>query len=129
VVAHTFNPSTWEAEAGRFLFKVSLVYRVSSGTARATQRNPVSKEKKLLSPVGTHLYGVGKKKKNKLHGSLRQEDSKFKCHPGKFIQRNLTKVSLKIQSKYTSRMVAFFCATPDVGELSPIWVTKNLSQK
>jgi hypothetical protein len=36
VVAHTFDPSTWEAEA-------SLVYRVSSRTARATQRNPVSK--------------------------------------------------------------------------------------
>ena len=37
VVAHTFNPSTWEAEAGGFL---------SSRTARATQRNPVSKNKK-----------------------------------------------------------------------------------
>ena len=31
---HAFNPSTWEAEADRFL---------SSRTARATQRNPVSK--------------------------------------------------------------------------------------
>jgi hypothetical protein len=27
-------------------FEASLVYRVSSRTARATQRNPVSKEKK-----------------------------------------------------------------------------------
>jgi hypothetical protein len=36
VVAHALNPSTREAEAG-------LVYRVSSRTARATQRNPVSK--------------------------------------------------------------------------------------
>jgi len=34
VVAYTFNPSTQEAEA--------LVYRVSSRTARTTQRNPVS---------------------------------------------------------------------------------------
>jgi hypothetical protein len=34
VVAHAFNPSTWEAEAGGFL---------SLRTARATQRNPVSK--------------------------------------------------------------------------------------
>jgi hypothetical protein len=39
VVAHTFNPSTWEAE-------VSLVYKVSSRTARAIQRNPVSKKTK-----------------------------------------------------------------------------------
>jgi hypothetical protein len=35
VVVHTFNP--WEAEAGGFL---------SSGLARAIQRNPVSKKKK-----------------------------------------------------------------------------------
>jgi hypothetical protein len=42
VAAHTFNPSTREAEAGGFL---SLVYRVSSRTARAIKRNPVSKNK------------------------------------------------------------------------------------
>lgn len=40
VVAHTFNPSTWKGEAGGF-----MVYRVSSRTARATQGNPVSKNK------------------------------------------------------------------------------------
>ena len=35
------------AEAGGFLeFEASLVYRVSSRTARATQRNPVSKNQK-----------------------------------------------------------------------------------
>ena len=28
VVAQAFNPSTWEAEAGGFEFKASLVYRV-----------------------------------------------------------------------------------------------------
>jgi hypothetical protein len=38
VVAHAFNPSTREAEAGLF-------YKVSSRTARALQRNPVSKNK------------------------------------------------------------------------------------
>jgi hypothetical protein len=40
-VAHAFNPSTRKAEAGGF-----LVYKVSSRTARAIQRNPVSKKKK-----------------------------------------------------------------------------------
>jgi hypothetical protein len=45
VVTHAFNPSTWETEAGRFEFKASLVYRVSSKTAKTTQRNPVSKNK------------------------------------------------------------------------------------
>jgi hypothetical protein len=45
-MAHAFNPSTWEAEAGGFLsFEASLFYRVSSRTARATQRNPDSKNK------------------------------------------------------------------------------------
>ena len=45
---HTFNPSTREAEAeaeaGRSLeFEASLVYRVSSRTVKAVQRNSVSK--------------------------------------------------------------------------------------
>jgi hypothetical protein len=44
VVAHAFNPSTWEAEADEFEFKASLVYRVSCRTARATQRNTVLKK-------------------------------------------------------------------------------------
>jgi hypothetical protein len=49
MVSHAFNLSTWKAEAGGF--EASLVYRVSSRTARATQRNPVSKKKKkLLNP-------------------------------------------------------------------------------
>jgi hypothetical protein len=44
VVAHTFNPNTHEAEAdGPLEFEASLVYRVSSKAARATQRNPVLK--------------------------------------------------------------------------------------
>jgi hypothetical protein len=47
VVVHAFNPSTWEAETGGFLSsRPSLVYRVSSRTARAIQRNPVSKKTK-----------------------------------------------------------------------------------
>jgi hypothetical protein len=45
-MVHTFNPSTWESEAGKFEFKARLVYRVSSRTARATQKNPVSKNQK-----------------------------------------------------------------------------------
>jgi hypothetical protein len=50
MVAHTFNPSTQEAEAsGFFEFEDSLVYRVSSKRARATQKNPVS-EKKIFFP-------------------------------------------------------------------------------
>ena len=43
-MAHTFSPSTWEAKAGEdHEFEASLVYRASSRTARATQKNPVSK--------------------------------------------------------------------------------------
>ena len=58
-MAHAFNPSTWEAEAGRFLrriseFKASLVYKVSSRTARATEKSclenppPLKKEPFLI---------------------------------------------------------------------------------
>jgi hypothetical protein len=47
VVVHPFNPSTWEAEAGRSLeFMASLDSKESFRTARATQRNSVSKNKK-----------------------------------------------------------------------------------
>jgi hypothetical protein len=60
-MAHAFNPSTWKAEAGKFLeFEASLVYRVSSRTERATQRNPVSKNKnnkKELSDLLQTLQG------------------------------------------------------------------------
>jgi hypothetical protein len=47
VVAHAFNPSTWGGRGRRISeFEASLVYRVSSRTARITQRNPVSKNQK-----------------------------------------------------------------------------------
>ena len=45
VVAHTFNPSTWEADRQISEFKASLVYKVGSRTARAVQRNPDSENK------------------------------------------------------------------------------------
>jgi hypothetical protein len=41
VVVYTFNPSTWQSEAGRFLSGLQSEFR----TARTTQRNPVSKNK------------------------------------------------------------------------------------
>jgi hypothetical protein len=47
VVAHVFNPSTQEAEVGGISeFEASVVYRVSSRTARAIQRNPEKKNQK-----------------------------------------------------------------------------------
>lgn len=39
---YAFHSSTQETEAGRFL-DFSLDYRTSSSAARATQRNPVTK--------------------------------------------------------------------------------------
>jgi hypothetical protein len=45
-VAHSFKPSTWKAEVGGSLeFNASLIYRLSSRAARATQTNSVSKNK------------------------------------------------------------------------------------
>jgi hypothetical protein len=46
IMVHAFNPSTSEAEAGEFLSLRPAWSRVSSRTARATQRNPVSKTRK-----------------------------------------------------------------------------------
>jgi hypothetical protein len=48
VVAHAFNPSTpqAEAEAGRFEFEVSLVYRVSSKTANLHRKTLSRKTRK-----------------------------------------------------------------------------------
>jgi hypothetical protein len=45
VVAHTFNPSSQEAEADLCKFKDRLVYRVNPRIAISTQKNPVSKTK------------------------------------------------------------------------------------
>jgi hypothetical protein len=46
VVAHAFNPSNSGGRDRRISeFEASLVYIVSSRTARAIQRNPVSKKK------------------------------------------------------------------------------------
>jgi hypothetical protein len=48
VVVHAFNPSTLGGRGRQISeFKASLVYRVSSRTARAIQRNPVSKNQKI----------------------------------------------------------------------------------
>jgi hypothetical protein len=44
-VAHAFNPSTGGRGRRISEFKASLVYKVSSRTARTIQRNPVSKNK------------------------------------------------------------------------------------
>ena len=59
-------PALWEAEAVGFIseFEASLVYRVSSRTARATQRNPVSKNQKTNK----------QKEKKKYVSHLKKED-------------------------------------------------------
>ena len=46
VVAHAFDPSTWEAEGGRWIskFRASLVYRASSRTANV-HRETLSRKK------------------------------------------------------------------------------------
>jgi hypothetical protein len=47
MVVHTFNPSNLGGRGRQISeFEASLVYKVSSRTARAIQRNPVSKKTK-----------------------------------------------------------------------------------
>jgi hypothetical protein len=59
MVAHAFNPSK-----GRQIseFEASLVYKVSSRTARGIQRNPVSKKQKTKKQKTT----TTKKNNNKI---------------------------------------------------------------
>jgi hypothetical protein len=45
-MVHTFSSSTCETETGRSQCEASLVYKVSSRRARATQRNPILKTNK-----------------------------------------------------------------------------------
>ena len=59
-LSSAFSLSTREAEAGDFYkFKVSMVYRVSSRTARATQRQKTKTNKQLKN--NWYRYGWGKK--------------------------------------------------------------------
>jgi hypothetical protein len=64
VVAHTFNPCTWEAEAGRFLSSRPAWSRVSSRTARVIQRNPVSKKQNKTKQKTKQNRKTRRKRKN-----------------------------------------------------------------
>jgi hypothetical protein len=58
VVVHTFNPSTWEAEAGGFL-SLWPAWSTKFQDSKATQRNLVSKKKKkegLEPDVVSHVF-------------------------------------------------------------------------
>jgi hypothetical protein len=70
VVVHTFNPSTWEAEAGGFL---SLVYRVSSRTARATQKPCLEKPKTNQPNKQTKTNQTKKQNKTKQNKTQKGE--------------------------------------------------------
>jgi hypothetical protein len=66
VVAHAFNPSTQEAEAGRFLCsRPAWSTKVTSRTAKAIQRNPVSKKNKPKKQKTKNKKQKSKKKKQK----------------------------------------------------------------
>jgi hypothetical protein len=67
VVAQAFNPSTREAETGRQIseFRASPVYKVSSRTARAIERNPVSKTKTKKERISKVQFAKHKKIKKK----------------------------------------------------------------
>jgi hypothetical protein len=63
VVAHAFNPSTWEAEAGRQIseFMDSLVYKKRSRTAglyrEALSRKNINKQNKHKQKQNKRIIG------------------------------------------------------------------------
>ena len=64
-MVHAFNPSSWETETGSE-FEASLVSRVSSRIAKATQRNPVQKTKQTKNSMYNKL-----KSRQKQYASFR----------------------------------------------------------
>jgi hypothetical protein len=66
VVAHTFNPSN-SGGRGRWIseFKASLVYKVSSRTARATQRPCLEKTKNKNKHTHTNKQKTKQNKKER----------------------------------------------------------------
>lgn len=81
MVAHTLDPSTWEAETGGSLeFEASLLYSASFRTARAVQRNPVSNIK-ANSPISqVALYVLTWSSKHA--GSYLTSKKGFDARPG-----------------------------------------------
>ena len=72
MVAHTFSPNIFgkQKQVDFCEFEASLVYRASSRTARATQRNPVLKKVK------------NKQTQNKRKQNLFSETLAIECIPG-----------------------------------------------
>jgi hypothetical protein len=78
MMAHAFNPSTWEAEAGGFLSSRPAWSTECSRTARATQRNPVSKKQ------------TNKQTKNKTKQNKTKQNKKSKIKKKKKIETTLS---------------------------------------
>jgi hypothetical protein len=77
VVVHAFNPRTWEAPSRRISeFKASLVYRVSSRIARATQRNPVLKERERERERREEKRREEKRREEKRREEKRREEKR-----------------------------------------------------
>jgi hypothetical protein len=76
--AHAFNPSTREAEAGRFLSLRPAWSRVSSRTARAIQRSPVFKIPKKKKRKKKEEKRKEKKRKEKKRKEKKRKEKKRK---------------------------------------------------
>ena len=75
VVAHAFNPSTLGGRGGQISeFEASLVYRVSFRTARAIQRNPVSKKTKSKKrKENSQIYKQKHPKTRSINNTMRED--------------------------------------------------------
>jgi hypothetical protein len=82
VVAYAFNPSN-SGGRGRQIseFEASLVYKVSSRTARATQRNPVSKKQKTKNRQTN-------KKQNRTNEQKKERKRKKEMVTSRLLQQN-----------------------------------------
>jgi hypothetical protein len=87
MVAHTFDPNTRGGGRGRQIseFEANLVYKVNSRTARATQRNPVSKTNKQTNKNQNN---------NKITKRKRNENEKINYRTGRYICKTTTLIDI-----------------------------------
>jgi outer membrane biosynthesis protein TonB len=95
-----------EQKDGKTEFEASLVYRVSSRTARATQRNPVSKKK----PKKTKKQKKKKQKKKNKKNPTKQNKTKHK----KTKQNKIRKME---RAREMVRSVLKYCLLARTGSL------------
>ena len=108
-MAHAFNSSPLEAEAVRSLFQTSLIYRASSKTVRATQRNPVSNKQ-------TRREEKRREDKTRQDKTRQDKTTKTKCEQIDYLQFDKEREGMKRRRGKETRGEEKYPQITEVGE-------------